>query len=178
MGRPKRQLNPESFYHVMSRGNHKAVVFHEPADFECFLKLTVRYKAELGVLIHHYVLMPNHFHMLIRPNGPSGSMFMKKLKLGYALYYSAKYAKTGHVWQGRFKSVFIDTDEYLAGCGRYIEMNPVRAFLAAKPELWPYSSARHYVVGTHDPIIDDDPTYASLGTAPDARRANYAKRFE
>jgi putative transposase len=177
MPRKPRNLAAESLYHVVSRGNRKLEIFHDLADYSAFLGYLLRFKAEFGISIFHYVLMPNHIHLLLRPIGGDCSEFMRRLKKTYADYYNFKYAKIGHVWQGRFKSSPIDTDAYLLACGNYIEMNPVRAGLAAQPDQWPYSSFHHYAEGRWDPIVEDSPFYSNLGENIEKRMITYKNQL-
>lgn len=121
----------------------------------------------------HYTLMPNHVHMIIKPNRPSLAGFMKSLQGRYAVYYCKKYHTAGSIWQGHPKALLIDNDAYLVACGNYIEMNPVRAGLVSDPRDWPYSSYRHYAYGEMDDLIDDDPLYSILGKNSDERQRRY-----
>jgi putative transposase len=121
--------------------------------------------------------MPSHFHLLLSPDGGNGSKFMKRLKETYTAYYNAKYAKVGHVWQGRFWSSHIKTEAYLMACGNYIGMNPVRRDLAKEPGQWLYSSYRYYAEGRLDPIISPNPLYPDLGKTSKARMTAYCDQL-
>ena len=176
MPRPPRQMSADGFYHVVSRGNKKAEIFHEATDFEVFMRHLLRCKRDYGISIFHYALMPNHIHLIFKPNDDTtGSRFMQKLKSGFALYYLAKYSTVGHVWQGRFKSHHIRNDAYLVAAGNYVEMNPVRAGLVPKPGDWPYSSFHHYAKGAIDPILETNPLFYDLGRSATERRKAYAR---
>ena len=99
---------------------------------------------------------------------------MMRLTLAYSSYFNKKYRGVGHVWQGRYKSSLIDKEDYFIQCGVYIELNPVRAGLVARPEDWRWSSYRFYAFGEINPLteglIDVDPYYLGLGTTVQERQ--------
>lgn len=173
MPRPPRSFHAEGFYHVTSRGNKHAEIFHDRLDYEEFLRGLLRHKAHFNVSIFHYCLMPNHIHILLQPHGEDGSKFMQKLKSEYAMRYCRKYGHKGHVWQGRFHNEIIASDACLLACGNYIEMNPVRAKLVDEPNQWPYSSFHHYALGKADKLIDEDPLYQMFGKDKEEKQAAY-----
>ncbi len=170
-----RQFHAQNAYHVISRGSGKQTVFKDPADYETYLRILRWAKERHDVEVFHYVLMPNHVHLLVRPRRQNGSRFMQYLNSKYAKYFCERYKKIGHVWKNRFKSLVIESDAYLMACGNYIEMNPVRAMLTKKPEQWPYSSYRHYSIGTDDGLVDGNPMYADFGKTKHERRSAYKK---
>ena len=176
MPRGPRNMNANGFYHITSRGNKKAEIFHDTSDYEMFMRLLLRCRCEFSTSIFHYMLMPNHIHLEMRPNNDLSSKFMQKLKSIYAMYYGAKYGTVGHVWEGRFKSKHITTDAHLLACGNYIEMNPVRARLARHPGDWPYSSYHFYAKGANDQIVEQNLLYGSFGISDEIRRTTYAKQ--
>lgn len=98
---------------------------------------------------------------------------MHRIQLMYAQRYCKKYQFIGHVWQGRFKNLLIESDSYLFACGNYIEMNPVRAGLVTLPEDWEWSSYRYYAFGAPDPIIEPDVLFEALGRSMKERREAY-----
>lgn len=134
------RLQPSGvLFHVMNRGNNKNTIFHDSPDFVAYLELLHFYKTALSVKIYHYVLMPNHVHLLIETMKPNTlSRFMQSVTSGYARYYRKKYGGVGHVWQARYKSIPIEADLYYLQCANYIEQNPVRSMLVpdAKKYLW------------------------------------------
>ena len=160
-------------YHVIARGNAKMTVFHDADDYAAYLDLLGIYARICKVDIFHYCLMPNHFHLLLRPTEANLPAFMHAVQLRYARRYNKKYKRVGHVWQGRYKSESVQTDAYLFACGNYIEMNPVRAHLVARPEDWKYSSYRHYAYGERDDLVTTDPFYPSIATTVEDRQRIY-----
>lgn len=182
MARPLRITVPNLPFHVLDRGNNRQVVFREEQDFGYFLKLLKKYKKELKFKLYHFCLMPNHIHLVIEPT-VEGSLpkIMMRLTLAYASFFNKKYRGVGHVWQGRYKSSLIDKEDYFIQCGVYIELNPVRAGLVARPEDWRWSSYRFYAFGEINPLIegliDVDPYYLELGTTPQERQKKYRENL-
>lgn len=174
MPRPPRLLLSQTFYHIMTRGNNRHKVFRSDNDYQYFLELITRYKADHPFDLYHYSLMPNHTHMLVKTNKASDfSTFMKKLNLAYFHHYRRNYDWIGHFWQDRFKSQPVGKDEYFIECGKYIELNPVRAGIVEKPEDYPYSSYRYYVYGDNDLLITEDLLYELLGQNIKERQKAY-----
>ncbi|MBI4056788.1 MAG: transposase [Elusimicrobia bacterium] len=176
MPRIKRLLFNGVACHIMARGNNRQTIFHDDQDFRFFLCLLRECKKEFPFEIFHYCLMPNHIHLVCRVlNATDFVKAMKKLFQNYSQRYVARRSYVGHVWQGRYKSLLIGGDRYLLACGRYIELNPVRAGLVRKPEDYPWSSYKSYVNETHDSLVKPSPLFETLGHTMEKRRVNYAK---
>lgn len=174
MPRLPRQLLSHTFYHVMTRGNNKNVVFKDETDFQKYLDLVIELKEKHQFDIFHYCLMPNHTHFLIKTEKISDfSTFMKKLNLKYFFYFKKKYGWVGHFWQDRFKSQPIGKDSYFVQCGKYIELNPVRAGIVNKPEDYEFSSFKYYSEGRNNRLITIDLFYLQLGKTNFERQSNY-----
>ena len=135
-----------AFYHVMARGNRKQQVFHEVSDYSNYLDLMHKYSQRFGVEVHGYALMPNHVHMLLRVGQIPLYKFMQGLQQSYTQYFNKKNKLVGHVFQGRYKDIFVDQDEYLLELIRYIHLNPVKDGLASNPLDYRWSSHRAYFV--------------------------------
>jgi len=134
------------YYHIYNRGNSKQKIFHDKQDHEYFLRLIFlcnkdikfkinflegdAYEMEQGnqiVCIGAYCLIPNHFHILITQIEDGGiSKFMHKITSGYSHYYNKKYERTGSLFEGKFKSQYIDNDRYLKYIFSYIHLNIVK----------------------------------------------------
>lgn len=170
-----RIFTPGVPYHIISRGSGRSAVFRDPSDYETYLEILADAKRRFAVLIHHYVLMPNHVHLIACATLNNGSAFMRFLNLKYTKYSCKKRRKIGHIWKNRFKSIPIESDAYLLACGNYIEMNPVRGGLVGKAGEWPYSSFGHYANGKNDKTTDDSPLYPGLGKTSEERCAVYEK---
>ena len=174
MPREPRLLLSQSYYHVMARGNNRMTLFHDAADYQRYLDLIGRFKAEHPFALFHYCLMPNHVHLLVRTKSAEHfATFMKQLNLAYVHYYKRKYGWSGHLWQGRYKSQPVGKDSYFLQCGKYIEANPKRAGLVKTPGAWRYSSYRYYATGRSDTLITPDPFFDGLGTSALERRGCY-----
>ena len=93
-----------------------------------------------GITLHNYCLMSNHYHLLIEIRQENLSKFMRQLNMNYAIYFNKKYKRTGHLWQGRFKSWYVTDEAYLYTLMRYIEQNPLKAKMVQALESYAYSS--------------------------------------
>lgn len=174
-GHMPRIFTPGVPYHVISRGSGQSVVFRDAVDYKMYLEALTEAKRRFQMRIYHYVLMPNHVHLLLCATQENGSAFMRFLNLKYAKYACARRKKIGHIWKNRFKNIPVESDAYLLACGNYIEMNPVRAGLAACAKDWPYSSHRYYLEGISDGLTDESPLYGILGKTSTERQSAYAK---
>lgn len=161
-------------YHVVNRGNNRQPVFIDDADFDKYLELLKRYKGRYGFKFYHYVLVNNHIHLLLETSEKGTvSKIMQGITLAHTRYFNRKYGNVGHVWQGRFKSPVIEKDSYLLHCGRYIELNPVRAGLVQDPGEYRWSSYRFYAYGEPNELLDTDFLYETLGENESECRVRY-----
>ena len=134
MPRQPRFLPPDNYFHIMNRGNNGHDVFTCDEDYRYYLEKLSALKAEHPFDLYHYCLMGTHVHMLVKTQKETDfSIFSKRLNLSYANYFKKNYGSLGHFWQGRFKSQLIGSDIYFMQCGKYIEMNPLRAGLVNDP---------------------------------------------
>lgn len=141
MPRISRGLADGCWYHVINRGNGRQQVFHKDNDYEAFVSLLVAAGERYAWTVGAWVLMPNHFHLLVRPEqGDELSRAMQWLMTSHVRRYHGHYRSSGHVWQGRFKSFLVQEDAHLFTVVRYIEGNPVRACLAGSARDWRWSS--------------------------------------
>jgi len=145
MGRPIRIEYPGALYHITSRGNERRKIFRDKADRMKFLVLLRDYHDRYGILIHAYVLMDNHYHLILET--PKGNLLkiMHGVNGGYTNYFNRKYKRVGHLFQGRYRAILVEKDRYLFPLSRYVHLNPVRAGLVKKPEGYPWSSYKGYV---------------------------------
>src|SRR3989344_9264331 len=175
MPRTARVAPSEHVYHVLTRGNNRQGVFEDKEDFRKYLDLLLRYKEKYQFKIYHYVLMTNHVHLVIEPSESGGSLseIMKGINLAYAQHFKRRYNHTGHFWQDRYKSIIISKDEYLLACGSYVELNPVRAKIAADPKDYTWSSYRVYAYGKRDMLVDEHPVYLQLSEDEVERKRKY-----
>lgn len=150
-----RILLENAFYHVMSRGNQKQVVFKDNADFEKYLHLLMHYKRKYRFRLYAWCLMPNHVHLILDIDETIQlSKIMQGINLAYALWFNKKYGKVGHLWQGRFKNKNIQKNQYILDCINYIETNPIRSKMINNPLDYRWSSYRYRTSGDISPLLD------------------------
>lgn len=132
-------------FHVINRGVNRAKVFHKRSDYAAFMALLDDACARVPMRVMAYCLMPNHFHMAVWPlhDGDMGR-WMAWLLTTHATRYNAHYKRSGHVWQGRYKSFPVQQDGSLVQVCKYIERNPIRAGLVERADDWRWSSAKHW----------------------------------
>ena len=152
-----RQLRIEfesAFYHITSRGNLRDRIFFDDRDKEMFLEILKRTKERYGYLLHAYALMDNHYHLLIETPKANISQIMQNINTSYTVYINKKNRRSGHLFQGRFKGIIVDKNDYLVSLSRYIHLNPVRAGLAQRPEDYRWTSYRAYIDKAKSPLVD------------------------
>jgi REP element-mobilizing transposase RayT len=145
MGRPLRIEFPGALYHVISRGNDRKRIFLSRADCEAFLELLQESHERHGILIHCYVLMGNHYHLVLET--PRGNLVkvMHGINGGYTRYFNRCHKRVGHLFQGRYHAVLVEKDAYLMELSRYVHLNPVRAGIVKKPGEHRWSSYPSYI---------------------------------
>lgn len=147
MARPLRITYPGAFYHITSRGNEHKPVFKGNRDreklFEYPQSTALRYRA----VIHAYRLMNNHCHLMLET--PDGNLppIMRHINGAYTTYFNVKRSRAGHLFQGCYKAISIDTENYAKELSRYIHLNPVRAEMVKKPEDYQWSSHQDHTGG-------------------------------
>lgn len=174
MPRRKRIVPPNAALHVISRGNNRQKVFHNDSDKLKYYALIKELKDEARISVYHYCLMDNHIHLLLRLSPESKlSRFMKQVNLTHFHYYRKLYGYFGHFWQDRFKSNIIEADSYLLQCGKYIELNPVRAGIVSHPAQYPFSSYNFYAQGQKDTLLTSSLAYLCLSDSGISRQKQY-----
>lgn len=156
-----RQLRIEfsgAFYHITSRGNLRDKIFFEDRDRERFQEILARTKERYGYLLHAYALMDNHLHLLIETPKANISQIMQNINTSYTVYINKRYRRSGHLFQGRFKAIIVDKDEYLVTLSRYIHLNPVRAHIIQRPEDYKWTSYKAFLGKGNDAIVDTSDT--------------------
>lgn len=126
MARPLRIEFEGAIYHVCARGNARENIFRTETDRVRFLELLERSAPRFGGAVFCFVLMTNHFHLLVQTARPNLSSWMQWLSVSYSVNFNRRYHRSGHLFQGRYKSFLVDTGDYLLGLSRYIHLNPVR----------------------------------------------------
>ena len=132
-------------YHVVARGNNREYIFEDRDDKEMFMEGVKKYQERLGFKVYAYVIMDNHFHLLIETSeGRNISKIMQGILLSYSCRYRKKYGRVGHVWQGRFKSKPVVNDQQIVENIKYIHENPLRARMVKAIDEYKWSSAKFY----------------------------------
>ena len=127
---PRRiRINEAGFYHIINRGVEKRIVFLENEDKNKFLEIFCQESEFYDVVLHSYILMDNHYHLLIQTNKNNLSDFMRQVNSKYAIYFNKKYDRVGHLWQDRFKSFVVYDENYFFSLFKYFELNPIKAKL-------------------------------------------------
>ena len=153
MPRCKRNIVKAGTYHIMVRGVNKQDIFYDDKDKEMFVRLLYYYKKKLECKIHAYCLMPNHVHILFKDKEELISDFMRNIASVYAYEFNQKHKRVGHLFQDRFKSIYVYNDEYLLRLIRYIHRNPEKAGIC-KTEEYKWSSYTEYLYNNN--IIEKD----------------------
>lgn len=155
-----RQLRIEyegAFYHITSRGNQRERIFWDDKDREEFKRILKRTKERYGYLLHAYVLMDNHYHLLMETPHANIKQAMQNINTSYAVSVNKRHGRYGHLFQGRYKAFIVDKESYLLELSRYIHLNPIRAKIVQKPEDYKWGSYRAYI-GAGDGITDTEDT--------------------
>jgi putative transposase len=171
MARPHRLSIPGMSHHIIQRGNNRGDTFRATADYEVFRYALADACSRFSVAVDGYVMMTNHVHLVLTPATYDGiALTMQAIGRRYVYYVNKEYDRTGGLYDGRYRSPIIDTEDYWFTCLRYIELNPVRAGLVTCPEKYRWSSYRAHAFGAPDPILTAHPAYLGLGTSPETRQ--------
>lgn len=150
MTRPLRLEFPGALYHVTSRGDRKALIYHDDTDRQVWLQTLKDVCAQFRFAIHSFCQMGNHYHILVETLNGNLAQGMRQLNGVYSQYFNRRHELVGHVFQGRYKAILVDKETYLLELARYIVLNPVRAQLVQLPEDWLWSSY-HLTLGETPP---------------------------
>jgi putative transposase len=174
MARPPRIQIADLTQHVINRGNNRGDIFRAEQDYLFFLRAlrdaSVRHRLD----VHAYTLMTNHFHIVATPREATGlSDAMHLVGTRYVGYFNRRYARTGRLFEGPFKSSVIDTETYWFTCMRYVELNPVRAGLVSDPAAYRWSSYHSNALGVGDRLTTPHSLYVSLGESTASRQQSW-----
>jgi putative transposase len=179
MARQARLTIPGYAHHVIQRGNNRQAIFEAPADYQFMLGLLDEDARKFRVNVHAYVLMPNHFHLLLTPQEAQAvPRMMQAVGRRYVRYFNQRQSRSGTLWEGRYRSTLIQPESYLLACMAYIDLNPVRAGISVQPRDYPWSSHVYCVGLRPDPLMTPHALYWNLGNTPFAREAAYAALVE
>jgi putative transposase len=144
MGRQLRIEYPGAYYHVTARGNERKDIFKSNRDREKFLEYLQSSVERYGAIIHVWCLMDNHYHLLLETPQGNLSQIMQHVNGAYTNYFNTKRKRSGHLFQGRYKAILVEADEYAVELSRYIHLNPVRIGAVADPVSYRWSSCADY----------------------------------
>ena len=144
MARQARTKSESGIFHIMMRGVNKQRIFLDKQDYKKFIQILIDCKRISKFELYAYCLMPNHIHLLIKENDEDISKIMKRIGCRFVYWYNAKYQRVGHLFQDRFRSEPIETDDYFLCALRYIHQNPVKGKLVENCAEYPYSSYQWY----------------------------------
>jgi REP-associated tyrosine transposase len=158
-------------HHVIQRGNNKSDIFRATNDYEVFLASIAEACTLHDVTVNAYALMTNHVHLMMTPQSEDGvSRVMQSIGRRYVFYFNRAYDRTGGLFEGRYRATVIDNETYWYTCARYVELNPVRAGLLARPEDYRWSSCRSHALGTSNRLLTHHDLYLRLGDTPRVRQ--------
>lgn len=144
MGRQLRIEYRGAYYHVTARGNERKDIFKSNRDREKFLEYLQSAVERYGAVIHVWCLMNNHYHLLLETPEGNLSQVMQHVNGAYTNYFNTKRNRSGHLFQGRYKAILVEADEYALELSRYIHLNPVRVGAVADPAHYRWSSCADY----------------------------------
>lgn len=166
MARKPRIEFPGAFYHVIARGNNKQKTFADNEDYRFFLERLNFYKERFKFILYAYVLMPNHIHLLVETGDVPLSKIMQSLQFTYTQKFNYRHKKMGHLFQGRYKAILCQKENYLLELIRYIVLNPVRAHLVTKPTDWPWSSYYDLIRLKDEHVVSFNEILGLFGKSP------------
>ena len=179
MPRRARLTLPGVPHHLVQRGNNKVACFYNTSDYLVYLEWLQLYAELHRCHIHAYALMTNHVHLLLTPDdADSLGLLMKSLGQRYVQYINRTNRRTGSLWEGRYKSCFIGTRNYILACYRYIELNPVRAGMVDHPSEYIWSSYRVNAQNETSKLVQQHAVYRLLGRDSQSRNLAYRTLFD
>jgi putative transposase len=174
MSRYPRPVFKDIPLHIVQRGNNRNACFFGRGDYLTYLSMLAEALEEFPCVLHAYVLMPNHVHLLVSPADIRGpALLMKRVGQRYVQHVNRKYGRYGTLWQGRYHSSLVDTEPYFMACQRYIELNPVRAGLVAHPVDYEWSSYLVHAHGKASDIVVPHDLYNGMATENALRQSRY-----
>ncbi len=175
MARLPRLTLPGLPHHILLRGNDRQPIVRTDEDRQQLLDLLASHAADHRVALHAYVLMDNHLHLLATPEDERLPLWMQAVGRRYVRFFNDRHGRSGTLWEGRYRSTVLQPERYLLACMAWMDLNPVRAGLVARPADHAWSSHRHYVGLRHDRVVAPHALYWALGNTPFAREAAYAE---
>ena len=180
MPRKARVILPNTPHHIVQRGHNRNAVFVEDRDYHYYLDNLAEWKEELELKVYSYCLMTNHIHLIVEANERLGDigLLMKHLAGRQTRFVNNLEKRTGSLWDSRYKISAIETEAYLLQCCRYVELNPVKAYMVKRPEDYPWSSYATKRGLVDCDWLDIDPCIQGLANCPKDRVKHYRKFVE
>ncbi|MDO4617069.1 MAG: transposase [Lachnospiraceae bacterium] len=169
MSRQPRRISATNIYHVILRSVNQQQLFEDVSDFQKFLYVMQDCSEKYECRIYAYCLMSNHIHMLVNVPEEYLSSLFKSIGARFAGWYNKKYARTGYLFQSRFFSKPVETQEYFLRSIKYIHDNPVKANMCRYPTEYNWSSSRAYY-GAENPLVECTYAINLIGSAEELRR--------
>ena len=164
MSRPLRLEFADALYHVTSRGNRGEDIYLDDADRQAWLNVLAQVFKRFNWSVQAYCMMDNHYHLLVQTPDANLSVGMRQLNGVYTQLANRTHGRVGHVFQGRFKAILVDEDNYLLELARYVVLNPVRAGVVQQATDWPWSSYRAMLAPNGSPPTNCWPTLRQRST--------------
>lgn len=162
MARTARFLKNGACYYICAQGCRNQPIFKEDGDYRHYVRLLRKYKRRFASLLYGYCLMPDSIHLIVHPRESYMlPAFMQGLHQSYALYFNARYRRTGKVWGQRYKSILLGADGDLVACVKSVEFLPVSDRAVQSPAHYPWSSCSHRILGQNS-ILDFMPPAQSV----------------
>ncbi len=150
------EFRANEYYHLYNRGNNRQLIFFERENYGYFLRQLRQYLVFEAIEIISYCLVPNHYHLLVYLKSDDLSGLMQPFALSYTKAINKRHNRVGSLFQGRFKAVHVDQNDYLLHLSRYIHLNPVAAGLVKRAEDWEFSSYRDFIGLRHGTLPRPD----------------------
>ncbi len=179
MARLPRLVVPGQLHHIIARGNNDQPAFLDENDYLQFQSWLREAAERAEVAVHAFVLLPSRVQLLATPANETGlSKMMQTLGRLYVPYFNAKYARTGSLWEGRFRATVLEAATYFIPCSILIEYQPSALGLSSEQGVYPWSSYLHHIGSGKNALITDHPAYWALGNTPFEREAAYRQLSE
>jgi len=164
--------------HVVQRGNNRCACFTGEDDYIAYAHWLAEGAKKYDIAIHAWVLMTNHTHLLVTPSDDNTvSLMMQYLGRHYVRRFNRIYNRTGTLWEGRYKSSLVDSDQYVLACYRYIENHPAKASTVSSPGEYRWSSYHANARGVDSAMLTAHPCYEQLAEGKQARLRAYSQLF-